>query len=181
MEKPLPVCLVVPVRPAVEKYLRRKLHLRPEESFQLTKKGTAGRFLYHILRNPEQDRQYSVTVAEYSRRFSVTISNQRAWLKRCRHLTDQGIHDFNRQVEELIEQEFHTKLDTLAEYGIEFEQKAEALRFLNGYGMTEDDYTLDALIKSYYRYRKAQRVAHERATAPLNIPICPAAPLALAA
>jgi len=165
----------------VEKYLRRKLHLRPEESFQLTKKGSVGRLLYHLLRNPQQDRQYAVTTATYSGRFSVNVSNQLAWLNGCRHLTPQGVHDFNRQVEDLMEQEFHTKLDTLAEYGIEFEQKAEALRFLGGYGMTEDDYTLDALIKSYYRYRKAQRVGHERATAPLNIPICPAAPLALAA
>jgi len=181
MEKPLPVCLVVPVRPAVEKYLRRRLHLAPEQAFQLTKKGTAGRFLYHLLRNPEQDRQYSVTVAEYSRRFMVTISNQHAWLKGCRHLTDQGVHDFNRQVEDLIEQEFHTKLDTLAEYGIEFETKGQALRFMDLYGFTEDDLTLDALIKSYYRYRKAQREGQQRAIASLNIPICPVAEAAPAA
>jgi len=179
MEKPLPVCLVVPVRPAVEKYLRRKLHLRQEESFQLTKKGSVGRLLYHLLRNPQQDRQYAVTVGGYPGRFLVSVSNQLAWLNGCRHLTDQGVHDFNRQVEDLIEQEFHTKLDTLAEYGIAFETKAQALRFMEGYGFTEEDYTLDALIKSYYRYRKAQRIGKERAVGAPHIPICPAAlPLA---
>jgi hypothetical protein len=56
MAKPLPVHLVVPVRPAVEKYLRRRLHLRPEEAFQLTKKGITGRFLYHVLRNLQEDK-----------------------------------------------------------------------------------------------------------------------------
>ena len=175
MDKPLPVYLVVPVRPAVEKYLRRRLHLRPEEAFQLTKKGTAGRFLYHVLRNPQEDRQYTASVAEYPGRFAVTISNQLAWLNGCRHLTPQGVHDFNRQIEDLIEQEFHTKLDTLAEYGVQFETKAQALRFMAGYGFTEEDLTLDALIKSYYRYRKAQLLAKARQQALGNIPNCPAA------
>jgi hypothetical protein len=114
-------------------------------------------------------------VAEYPGRFAVTISNQLAWLNGCRHLTPQGVHDFNRQIEDLIEQEFHTKLDTLAEYGVQFETKAQALRFMDGYGFTEEDLTLDALIKSYYRYRKAQVVAKERANSATLIPNCPAA------
>lgn len=175
MDKPLPVHLVVPVRPAVEKYLRRRLHLRPEEAFQLTKKGTAGRFLYHVLRNPQEDRQYTASVAEYPGRFAVTISNQLAWLNGCRHLTPQGVHDFNRQIEDLIEQEFHTKIDTLADLGIKFETKAQALRFMDLYGFTEEDLTLDALLKSYYRYRVAEYKAKERANSATDIPNCPAA------
>lgn len=175
MVQPLPVYLVVPVRPAVEKYLRRKLHLAPEQAFKLTKKGSVGRVLYHMLRNPQQDRQYAASVAEYPGRFMVAISNQHAWLNGCRHLTDQGTHDFNRQVEDLIEQEFHTKLDTLSEYGIVFETKAQALRFMELYGFTEDDLTLDALIKSYYRYRKAQTLAQQRANSANHIPNCPVA------
>ena len=171
MVQPIPVCLTVAVRPAVEKYLRHKLHLLPGQPFQLTKKGSVGRLLYHLLRNPQQDRQYNITEAGYPGRFAVTISSQMGWLNGCRHLTAQGVHDFNRQVEDLIEQEFHTKLDTLAEYGIVFETKAQALRFMDCYGFTEDDYTLDALIKSYYRYRKAQGVARQR----LAIPNCPLA------
>lgn len=175
MEKPLPVRLLVPVRPAVEKYLRRKLHLHPEQAFQLTKKGSVGRILYHLLRNPEQDRQYAVSVATYPGRFSVAISDQQAWLKGCRHLTDQAVHDFNRQVEDLIEQEFHIKLDTLAEAGVQFETKQQALRFMDLYGFTEDDYTLDALLKSYYRYRIHERNALLRLTGSTDIPNCPAA------
>jgi len=174
MDKPLPVYLVVPVRAAVEKYLRRRLHLRSEEAFQLTKKGSAGRFLYHVLRNPQEDRQYTASVAEYPRRFAVTISGHLAWLNGCRHLTDQGVHDFNRQIEDLIEQEFHTKLDTLADLGIKFETKAQALRFMELYGFTEEDLTLDALIKSYYRYRVAENKGKQRKEALENIPNCPA-------
>ena len=175
MEKPLPEHLVVPVRPAVEKYLRRRLHLRPEEAFQLTKKGTAGRFLYHVLRNPQTDRQYAASVAEYPGRFVVTISSQMAWLNGCRHLTPQGVHDFNRQIEDLIEQEFYTKLDTLADLGIKFENRAIALRFMEHYGFTEDDITFDALIKSYYRYRKAEKEGKMRSSVNIIIPNCPAA------
>lgn len=174
MEKPLPVRLLVPVRPAVEKYLRRKLHLHADEAFQLTKKGSVGRILYHLLRNPEQDRQYSV-VAGYPGRFSVAISDQQAWLKGCRHLTDQAVHDFNRQVEDLIEQDFHTRLDALADAGVRFETKQQALRFMNHYGFTEDDYTLDALLKSYYRYRIHERKALLRLMGATDIPNCPAA------
>jgi hypothetical protein len=174
MEKPLPVHLLVPVRPAVEKYLRRKLHLRPEQAFQLTKKGSVGRILYHLLRSPEQDRQYSASVQEYPGRFSVSISPQHAWLKSCRYLTDQGVHDFNRQVEDLLEQEFHIKLDTLAEAGVKFETKVQALRFMDHYGFTEDDLTLDALLKSYYRYRIHERNALLRLAGAIDIPNCPA-------
>jgi hypothetical protein len=181
MEKPLPVSLVVPVRPVVEKYLRRKLHLGHEQAFKLTKKGTIGRTLYHILRNPQQDRQYTENVATYAGNFSVSISPQMCWLNGCRHLTAQAIHDFNRQVEDMMEEEFHHELDVLAKHGVKFETKGKALAFMEGYGLTEDDLTLDALLKSYYRYRKAQQVAHERANSASNIPNCPAPALEMAA
>lgn len=178
MEKPLPVALVVPVRPAVEKYLRRKLHLGPEQPFLVTKKCTAGRLLYHLLCNPQQDNQYDTSVAKYPGRLLVHISQQRAWLNGCRHLTPQGVHDFNRQVEDEIEREFHTTLDTLRNYGLEFETKAQALRFMELYGFTEDDITLDALLKSYYRYRQAERKAAARVVATAPIPNCPPLPWA---
>jgi len=182
MEKPLPVSLVVPVRPVVEKYLRRKLHLGHAQPFKLTKKGTIGRTLYHILRNPQQDRQYTETVATYAGSFAVSISSQMCWLNGCRHLTAQAIHDFNRQVEDMMEEEFHHELDVLAKHGVKFETKRQALTFMEGYGFTEDDVTLDALIKSYYRYRKAQQVAHGRVNSATDIPNCPAEmPLGMAA
>jgi hypothetical protein len=175
MDKPLPESLMVPVRPVVEKYLRRKLHLGHEQPFKLTKKGTIGRTLYHILRNPQQDRQYTESVATYSGRFAVSISSQMCWLNGCRHLTAQAVHDFNRQVEDMMEEEFHHTLDVLARHGVKFETKAKALHFMEGYGLTEDDISLDALIKSYYRYRKAQLVAGERLNSATHIPNCPSA------
>lgn len=174
MEKPLPVSLVVPVRPVVEKYLRRKLHLGNEQPFKLTKKGTIGRTLYHILRNPQQDRQYTESVATYAGTLHVSISPQMCWLNGCRHLTAQAIHDFNRQVEDMMEEEFHHTLDVLAKHGVKFETKSMALTFMQGYELTEDDVSLDALIKSYYRYRKAQQVAHDRVNSATDIPNCPA-------
>jgi hypothetical protein len=179
MEKPLPIALVVPVRPVVEKYLRRKLHLGQQQSFRLTKKGTVGRTLYHILRNPQQDRQYTETVAAYAGSLEVSISPQMCWLNGCRHLTAQAIHDFNRQVEDMMEEEFHHKLDVLVEHGVKFETKGAALRFMDMYGFTEEDLSLDALLKSYYRYRKAQHTANSRANSATDIPNCPA-PEALA-
>lgn len=179
MEKPLPVSLVVPVRPVVAKYLRRKLHLGPEQPFKLTKKGTIGRTLYHILRNPQQDRQYTESVATYAGSFDVSISSQMCWLNGCRHLTAQAVHDFNRQVEDMMEEEFHHELVVLAKHGVKFETRAKALEFMDGYGLTEDDVSLEALIKSYYRYRKAQQVAHERINSATHIPICPVAAPAL--
>jgi hypothetical protein len=173
MDKPLPVSLVVPVRPVVEKYLRRKLHLGHEQPFKLTKKGTIGRTLYHILRNPQQDRQYTETVATYTGSLLVSISPQMCWLNGCRHLTAQAIHDFNRQVEDMMEEEFHHTLDVLVQHGVKFETKGKALHFMEGYGFTEDDLTLEALLKSYYRYRKAQHTAHIRINSTTDIPNCP--------
>lgn len=170
MDSALPEALTINVRPAVLKYLRRELHLAEGEPFRLTKKCEVGRFLYHALRNPQQDRQYS-GVAEYSAHFTVHISQQMSWLNGCRHLTVQGIHDFNRQVEDMIQRDFLKTVGTLAEYGIKFETKAVALQFMQGYGITEDDFTLDALIKAYYRFRKSKLEAQQR---PNHIPNCPA-------
>jgi hypothetical protein len=158
----------------VAKYLAKKLHLAPGQAFQLTKKGQAGRLLYHMLRNPQQDRQYA-TVASYPQQFLVNVSPQLSWLNGCRHLTDQCVHDFNRQVEDMIEEEFITTLQTLANLGIEFEKKEQSLRFQRMYDLTEDDMTLDALIKCYYRFRKAEEEAQKRANL---IPNCPAVAMA---
>jgi hypothetical protein len=171
MVPPLPEVLTINVRPAVLKYLRRKLHLAEGQPFRLTKKCKVGRFLYHTLRNPQQDRQYSAAVATYPGRFVVHISQQLSWLNGCRHLTDQGVHDFNRHVEDLMEEEFITTVQALADHGIQFETKKVALRFMQSYDLTEDDLTLDALIKAYYRFRKAQYQAAQRL---LHIPNCPA-------
>lgn len=152
MEKSLPVHLIVPVRPAVEKYLRCKLRLGPEGAFHLTKRVTVGRLLYHLLRNPQLDSQYNASVAAYSGRLLVHVSRRLAWHNSA-GLTSLGAHDFNRQVEGLIEAELHVTLDTLRSYGVAGETKAQTLRFMEQYDFTEDDITLDALLKSYYRYR----------------------------
>jgi hypothetical protein len=173
MEKTLPIALVVPVRPVVEKYLRRKLRLGQEQSFRLTKKGVIGRTLYHILRNPQQDRQYVEAVATYAGQFAVSISDAMCWLKGCRHLTAQAIHDFNRQVEDMMLEEFHLKLDTLSEHGVVFETKTMALRFMELNGFTEEDMSLDALLKSYYRYRKGEIRGKLTLQSTTNIPNCP--------
>jgi hypothetical protein len=160
------------------KYLVRTLHLEPGQAFQLTKKGTVGRLLYHLLRNPQEDRQYAISEATHPQHFVVHISQSMAWLEGCRHLTQQGIHDFNRQVEDLLEQEFLIMMDTLASLGIAFEHKKTALQFKERYDLTEDDYSVEALIKCYYRHRKAHRTAQQRRVV---IPNCPAPGLALAA
>jgi hypothetical protein len=173
MEKPLPIALVVPVRPVVEKYLRRKLGLGQQQSFRLTKKGPIGRTLYHILRNPQQDRQYVESVATYAGQFAVSISPQMCWLNGCRHLTAQAIHDFNRQVEDIMLDEFHHTLDVLSEHGVKFETKSAALRFMDLNGFTEEDLSLDSLLKSYYRYRKAQLRGKQVLESAANIPNCP--------
>jgi len=173
MEKPLPIALVVPVRPVVEKYLRRKLRLGQQQAFRLTKKGTVGRTLYHILRNPQQDRQYVEAVNTYAGQFAVSISDTMCWLKGCRHLTAQAIHDFNRQIEDMMLEEFHLKLDVLSEYGVKFETKTEALRFMEANGFTEEDLSLDALLKSYYRYRKGELRGQLSLKSTTDIPNCP--------
>ncbi len=131
-----------------------------------------GRLLYHLLRNPQEDKSYTITAEKYPEQFVVSVSHHRSWLNGCRHLTTLVVHDFNRQVEELIDKEFITRLKMLSEYGIAFETKAEAVRFQQLYDFTEDDLALDTLIKMYYRYRKAQKVAADRLN---HIPNCPAA------
>ena len=168
----------IPVRPAVAKYLRRKLNLAEGQAYQLSKKSQVGRLLYHLFRNPQEDRQYTISEETHPGRFPLTISYQLNWLNGCRYLSSQGIHDFNRQVEDMIEEEFLTTVKTLAEHSIEFETKQVALRFMTTYDLTDEDMTLDALIKAYYRFRKAQRAGHNRA---INIPNCPAPQLQAAA
>ncbi len=178
MPPPVPETLAVPCRPAVAKYLRRTLHLAPGQAFRLTKKDKAGRLLYHLLRNPQQDRQYDAGVAAYPERFLVHVSQQMSWLSGCRHLTSQAVHDFNRHVEDLIELEFITMVTTLSAFGIVFETKQAALSFLALNGFTDEDYTFAALVQMYYRYRKAQKTAQKAmatAAQPYNyIPNCPA-------
>ena len=168
----------IPVRPAVAKYLRRKLSLAEGQAYQLSKKSQVGRLLYHLFRNPQEDRQYIISEESHPGRFPLTISHQLNWLNGCRYLSAQGIHDFNRQVEDMIEEEFLTTVKTLADHGVQFETKQVALRFMSTYEMTEEDLTLDALIKAYYRFRKAQQTGQNRVN---NIPNCPAPRLQAAA
>lgn len=178
MDSSVPEVLTIPVRPAVAKFLARTFHLAPGQAFKLTKKNEIGRMLYHLLRNPQDDRGYAITEEGYPGRFPVTVSQHMGWLNGCRHLTDQAIHDFNRHVEDLIDTEFIKSVTMLSHLGIVFETKQVALKFKALYDLTEDDLTLDALIKSYYRYRKAEKVAHERRN---HIPKCPAQLLQAAA
>ena len=177
MDSTLPEVLTINVRPAVLKYLRRELQLVEGQAFRLTKTCEVGRFLYHALRNPQQDRQYN-GVAMYTERFTVHVSQQMSWLNGCRHLTDQGVHDFNRQVEDMMKRDFLKTVNVLADHGVHFETKKVALRFMDGYGITEEDMTLDALVKAHYRFRKAQQTALNRQ---VSIPICPAPQLQAAA
>ncbi|MDO7849217.1 hypothetical protein Q5H92_22830 [Hymenobacter sp. M29] len=160
------------------KYLRRKLHLAEGQAYQLSKKHPVGRLLYHLFRNPQEDRQYVISEETHPGRFPLTISHQLNWLNGCRYLSAQGIHDFNRQVEDMMEEEFLTTVKTLAAHSVQFETKAVALRFMDTYDLTEEDMTLDALIKAYYRFRKAQHTAQNRVN---NIPNCPALQLQVAA
>ncbi len=178
MDSSLPEVLTIPVRPAVAKYLAREFHLAPGQAFQVSKKNEVGRMLYHLLRNPQDDKGYSITKEAYPAHLLVTVSQHMSWLNGCRHLTDQAIHDFNRQVEDMIDKEFIKSVKMLGALGIVFETKKVALEFKALYDLTEEDMTLDALIKSYYRYRKAQKVAADRLN---HIPNCPASNLQVAA
>jgi hypothetical protein len=160
----------IPVRPAVAKYLRRKLRLAPGQAYKLGKTSQVGRLLYHIFRNPQEDNQYVIAPETHSERFPVTISHKLSWSHSCRYLSTQGVHDFNRQVEDMIEEDFLLIIQTLVDHEVRFETKQVALRFMAQYDMTESDMTLDALIKAYYRVRKAEEKAKNAGN---NIPNCP--------
>ena len=168
----------IPARPAVAKYLRRKLELAEGQAYRLTKKSQIGRLLYHLFRNPQDDKQYTIAPETHSARFSLSISHKLSWSHSCRYLTNQGIHDFNRQVEDMIEEDFLATVKVLSAYGVRFETKQVALDFMKLYDFTEEDITLDALIKAYYRFRKAQNVGQNRMK---KVPNCPALQLQAAA
>lgn len=175
--------LSIAVRPAVLKFLQKKLELTGKtEPFRLSKRGQVGRMLYHLLRTPQTDRQYDCSVQQYPQSFQVTVSAQMSWLNGCRHLTAQGVHDFNRQVEDMIEEEFLNCLRVLRDFGVPVETKQYAKDFMSLYGFTDDDYSLEALIKSDYRRRKAQKQVVNPVHKAVFIPKCPllAGPNALA-
>ncbi|MCA8830165.1 hypothetical protein [Hymenobacter pini] len=168
--------LSIAVRSAVLKYLLKKMNLiGRQEPFRLSKSSQAGRLLYHLLRKPEQDRQYDTSVGQYPQTLTVAISKKMVWLDGCRHLTAQAIHDFNRQVEDMLEEEFLSSLRVLREYGVPIETKQYAKDFMALYDFTEDDISLDALIKADYRRRKAagQRLAPVKPA--VSMPKCPVA------
>ncbi|MBC6988553.1 hypothetical protein [Hymenobacter sp. BT491] len=159
------------------KFLLKKLDLEGKEPYRLSKRGQVGRILYHLLRTPKQDRQYD-TVAQYPAKFSVVISPQMSWLDGCRHLTSQGIHDFNRQIEDMIEEEFINCLQVLRKYSVQVETKKYARDFMDLYGFTDEDFSPDALTKAYYRRRKALQNSLKQA---FSIPNCPSSAKALTA
>ncbi|MDF7810492.1 hypothetical protein [Hymenobacter sp. YC55] len=164
---------VIPVRRAVLKFLEKKLVIENNEPFPVGKKSQVGRMLYHLLRTPQDDRQYDCSAEQYPVKFVVSVSHHLSWLNGCRYLTPQAIHDFNRQVEDMIEEEFLNCLRVLRAYGVQVETKQFAKDFMSLYGFTEDDFSLDALIKAEYRRRKAA----ERLQKPFFlIPKCPVFP-----
>lgn len=169
--------LSIPVRPAVYKYLHDKQLLSETGEFKLTKKGPVGRMLYHILRSPQTDRQYVIDVQQYSQTVNVLISDTMGWLKGCRFLTEQGIHDFNRQIEDLIQEEFMAMVLMLHRLGFQAEIKKVAVLFMDEYGFTDEDFTPESLTKAYYRRRKSR----ENKVVPtlLVIPNCPPVLVAL--
>ena len=172
--------LTIAVRSAVLKFLLVKMDLKgKEEPFRLSKRSQAGRLLYHLLRKPEQDRQYDTSVEQYPQTLNVAISTKMVWMDGCRHLTAQAIHDFNRQVEDMIEEEFLSCLQVLRQYGVPVETKQYAKGFMELYGFSEDDITLDALIKADYRRRKALKAAENQLKPAVSIPNCPPAATAL--
>lgn|GEM_PF-3168243 len=166
--------LAIAVRPAVLKFLLKKLDLKgKEEPFRLSKRSQAGRLLYHLLRTPQQDRQYDMSVQQYPQTFQVVVSANMSWLNGCRHLTAMAVHDFNRQVEDMIEEEFLSCLQVLRQYGVSIETKQFAKNFMELYGFTEDDFSLDMLIKADYRRRKAMIAKENKGKSPVFIPNCP--------
>ena len=157
----------------MQKYLCQKLMLAGNEAFRLTKKNQIGRILYHLLRTPQVDRQYAEQVGEYPACFHVTVSSTMSWLNGCRHLTEQGIHDFNRQVEDMIEEEFINRLEAVLAVVPGMQVKAFTLHFMALYGFTDEDFTPDALIKAHYRRRKARPYEKPVTKVIFPIPNCP--------
>lgn len=149
----------VPVRPSVKAYLERKLLLAPGQAFTLTKCGQVGRTLYLLLRNAEDDRKYGKWVKEFPDYLEVFVPDHMKFLNRCRFMTSQAIHDFNRQIENMMEEEVLTLMEHLEHLGLNPGVTATLDRFLSKYGLESDGQLFEALRRQYYRRKDSQKEA----------------------
>lgn len=149
--------LTLRVTPAVRKYLL--VHLGDE--YKLSETDPIGLYLYNLLRQPIY--KEPTKLVKYERWvdrhqtaiFQVSITSSKLLRERCSNLSFVTHHKFNSFVEKLLKSELHTFVDNHREFGLNQQGAIKAI--MTKYDLEDSDITLDALIKSYQRFKDKQK------------------------
>ncbi|QCR23091.1 hypothetical protein [Pontibacter sp. SGAir0037] len=140
----------VKVTSAVYKYLQ--VHLGPD--YKLSETDHIGMYLYNLLRQPLQDKQYDKSVEKYTAKFPVRIVSSTVMNKRCKNCSSYTFYKFNTFIQNLLKAELHAYVDNHREFGLTMH--GAIVEFMEKYDFCDEDYTFEALKKSYQRWKEDQ-------------------------
>jgi hypothetical protein len=154
--------LTLPVSPAVAKFLA--VHLG--DDYKLSQTDPFGMYLFNMMRRPLSDRQYDGAMGKFSARFNVRFVPSVFYDRSCHNLSSLTVYHFNSFVENIIKTELHAFVDTHVYFKMSCHGAIVA--FMEKYNFTDDDYSFDALKKSYQRFKKKHQ-KHVKASSVLSL------------
>lgn len=145
---------MMPVKPYTSKYL--ELHFGKD--YKITQLDHFGIYLIGLLRRPLCKKRYDEFLTAYTAKYSMKF-NLREFQKNGKiNFSSQIIITYNNFVELIIKTEFHAFVEANLVPGTTLIRVIESFR--NKYSWTDEDISLDTLIKSFQRYRKKREKNH---------------------
>lgn len=156
--------LSIPVKPFALKFLTR--HLGP--GYKLGCGDLYGSYLFSLLRQPRDHRQYEKFLARYTAVFPVKIVPYLVADRACKNCSPLTIVKFNTLVEEIFFKEFHDFVQFRTEE-TQVQAKVAIERFCTKFELTEDDIAYETLKKNWQRYQQKEKKRLEKASSPTSL------------
>lgn len=139
----------IPTKKYIKAYILAKLGAQPLMTLQ---GNSIGRKLYDLMEHSTNERADQFSSKHYTEKVKVYIPI-RQFKRRGVNLNSSNIKNFNLFVEEELKHRFHTLMDDFVEQLPNVLSNLPEIR--RRLGIDFEDWNDEAMIKSYYRYRKA--------------------------
>ena len=140
--------IVLPTKPYIKAHLR---HLMGDCLIMSRKEGTIGNKFYDLLQHSLNEDKSMFKPGAYKDSIKVFVS-YRVFKTRGCNLNESNVKAFNNFLEDMVKEKFYFKMDTYCSIYPSFEGNLPNVR--RDLGISEDEWSDDAMRKDYYRYRK---------------------------
>ncbi|RZK34684.1 MAG: hypothetical protein EOO57_10630 [Hymenobacter sp.] len=156
--------LYLSVKPYTLKFLTRHLG----RDYQLSNVDSFGRYLFGLLRQPRNDKQYDNYLSRYTAKFPVRLVPYLLADRACKNCSSQTVVHFNNFVEEIFFREFRSFVQFRVQEE-EMQAKVAIEKFSRFLGLTEDDISFETLKKNWCRYWKKEKKRLESEQTPSGL------------